>query len=289
MYETQNLTDEIRSGQPGEIAQLSDGSVYYRLEGIEDGELVVLIHGMSIPSFVWDPTWEMLVEEGFRVLRYDLFGRGYSDRPKVNYSIDFYVRQLFELLEALELSGKKINLIGFSLGAAICSAFTFEYADLVKKLCLIDPVHPVDMPAAPGKIWKALLRFKFLTVSLDQKVIDGLPNNFYRYEDFPDFEEQFCEQLQFKGFAQAITSTLMDFDYSSLPEIYQHVGQLGIPSCLFWGEEDLLADFETSAEIRKLIPAVQFHPIAEAGHLSHYERPDLVNSLLLEFLQNEPN
>lgn len=286
MFETDEITDEIRALQSGNSAKLSDGSVYYHLHGPEDGELVVLIHGMSMPSFVWDPNWEMLVEEGFQVLRYDLFGRGYSDRPKAQYSVDLYVRQLSELLEALALSGKKINLVGFSLGAAIGAAFAAENAASVKRICLIDPVHPADMPAAPGKIWRSLLRFKFLTVSLDQRVIDGLPNNFYRYEDFPDFEDQFCDQLQYKGFAYAITSTLIDFDYASLPEIYERVGQLGMPACLFWGKEDQLADLDTSAEIRKLIPAIQFHPIPAAGHMSHYERPDLVNPLLLDFLRS---
>ncbi len=284
MFESEEITDVVRSILPGNGVKLSDGTVYYQLEGSDSGELVVLIHGMSIPSFVWDLTWEMLEEEGFRVLRYDLFGRGYSDRPKLQHNIDLYVRQLAELLEALNLNRQKINLVGFSLGAAVAAAFAFAHPDLAKRICLIDPVHPADMPDAPSGIWKMFLKIKFLAVTVDQKVIDGLPYNFYCYEDFPDFEDQLSDQLQYKGSAAAITATLIDFDYAALPEIFAEVGRLQIPSCLIWGKEDQQADFATSEEFLNLIPDVQFHAIEESGHLSHYERPDLVNPILLEFL-----
>ena len=217
-------------------------------------------------------------------MRYDLYGRGCSDRPKAPYNLDLYVRQLSELLQALGLREQALNLIGFSFGTAIPAAFALQSPDLVRRICLIGPIHPADMPAPPAKIWKSLLNFRFLAANLDHSLIQGLPNNFYQYDAYPDFEEQFSEQLAYKGYARALTSTLIDFDYAALPEIYRQVGQLAIPICIIWGEEDFQADIETSAEFRKLMPSLQFHPIEEAGHLAHYERPDLVNPILLNFL-----
>ena len=285
MFETEKLTDEIRAAQAGSSVEISDGTVYYELEGPQHGDLIVLVHGMSIPLFVWDPTFDYLTQEGHRVLRYDLFGRGYSDRPKIEYNNDLFVRQLLELLQTLELTGHQIKLVGFSLGAAICASFAVQYPQLVHKICLIDPVHPQDMPSAPGKIWQTFSKIRFLAISVDQKVIDGLPNNFYNYDNFPDFEEQFSEQLAYKGFAKALISTMIDFDYVQLHETYFKLGKMDIPCCLIWGEEDQLALFKTSELFLKLIPNNQFHPIAKAGHLSHYERPDQVNPILLEFLR----
>lgn len=286
MFESVEIADGERANLAGSMAELAEGKVYYQMEGPESGELVVLIHGMSIPSFVWDPTWEILAAEGFRVLRYDLFGRGYSDRPNIQHSLDNYVSQLQELLKVLNLNDQKMSLFGFSLGAGIAAAFAAQQADQVHRICLIDPIHPDDMPDPPAKIWKKILKLKFMAVTVDQKVIDGLPYNFYRYEDFPDFEEQLSEQLQYKRSALAITSTLIDFDYDALPEIFEQVEQLDIPSCLIWGREDKQADIETSAEFRKLMPSIQLHVIEEAGHLSHYERPDVANPILLEFLRS---
>src|SRR5919109_740116 len=67
-------------------------------DGLSD---VVLVHGFSVPFFIYDPTFEFLTRAGFRVLRYDLFGRGFSDRPKARYNIDLFVRQLGELLDGV--------------------------------------------------------------------------------------------------------------------------------------------------------------------------------------------
>jgi alpha-beta hydrolase superfamily lysophospholipase len=92
------MDDQARQLAPGAFVQLTRGRVHYELAGPEDGRLVVLVHGFSVPSFVWDPTFEALVSRGFRVLRYDLYGRGFSDRPDTAYDRALYVEQLRELL-----------------------------------------------------------------------------------------------------------------------------------------------------------------------------------------------
>ncbi|MGB7874199.1 MAG: hypothetical protein WBL25_07430, partial [Anaerolineales bacterium] len=80
---TEELNEAARAGAPGSFVQLSDGCSHYELGGPPDGQPVVLVHGFSVPYFIWDPTFSFLTECGFRALRYDLFGRGYSDRPRV--------------------------------------------------------------------------------------------------------------------------------------------------------------------------------------------------------------
>ena len=74
--------------------QLSQGYVHYELGGPVGGEKVVLVHGLSVPYYIWDPTFDALTEAGFRVLRYDLYGRGFSDRPKLRYDADLFDEQL---------------------------------------------------------------------------------------------------------------------------------------------------------------------------------------------------
>ena len=99
--ERKRLTAEVRAGLPGEFIQLPDGVTYYQLEVSANGPLVILVHGFSVPYFIWDPTFEALLEANFRVLRYDLFGRGYSDRPLIKNDLALFNRQLVNLLEAL--------------------------------------------------------------------------------------------------------------------------------------------------------------------------------------------
>jgi pimeloyl-ACP methyl ester carboxylesterase len=76
-YEQEELNKNTRKMLPGEFIQLSDGFTHYELDGPEEGDVIVLVHGFSTPLFIWDPTYEYLLDKGFKVLRYDLYGRGW--------------------------------------------------------------------------------------------------------------------------------------------------------------------------------------------------------------------
>jgi len=43
--------------------------------------------------------------------------------------------------------------------------------------------------------------------------------------------------------------------------------------------------FEQSDDLRAAIPHVQFHAFENCGHIPHYEKPEVVNPILLEFLR----
>jgi pimeloyl-ACP methyl ester carboxylesterase len=53
---------------------------------------------------------------------------------------------------------------------------------------------------------------------------------------------------------------------------------------LFWGKDDKTVPFKHSDDIRAAIPQTQFHAIDNCSHIPHYEKPDEVNPILLEFL-----
>src|SRR5690554_2055934 len=100
--EPRRLDRAARAHLPGSLAQLSDGKTYYQSDGPANGKPVILIHGFSMPSFIWDPTFSALAQAGFHTIRYDLYGRGWSDRPQQPYDKALFVRQLAELMDALK-------------------------------------------------------------------------------------------------------------------------------------------------------------------------------------------
>jgi len=107
------LDESVRRATPGQFVRLTDGYTHYEIAGPPGGHVVVLAAGFSVPYYIWDPTFAALTGAGFRVLRYDYYGRGFSDRPEVDYSQTFYVRQLTELLDSLEITDS-IDLVGLS-------------------------------------------------------------------------------------------------------------------------------------------------------------------------------
>ena len=82
---------------PGAVAQLPNGATHYRWSGPEDGPVAVCIHGISTPSFVFAATEQSLAAQGFRVLTYDLYGRGQSARPGGAQTSAFFVDPLEQI------------------------------------------------------------------------------------------------------------------------------------------------------------------------------------------------
>jgi pimeloyl-ACP methyl ester carboxylesterase len=71
-------------------------------------------------------------------VRYDYFGRSYSDRPKLAYDLATYDGQLTELLDSLGLRGL-VDVAGVSMGGVIATNFADKHADRVRSLTLVDP------------------------------------------------------------------------------------------------------------------------------------------------------
>ncbi|PFH46559.1 hypothetical protein AMATHDRAFT_183280 [Amanita thiersii Skay4041] len=119
--------DNYYSG--GAFATLPFGKVRYWLLGPEGGQKVVLIHGLSIPAIIWRDVAPSLAARGYRVLLYDLYGRGYSDAPQITYDTNLYTTQLALLLQYLKW--EKAIIVGVSMGGGIAAAFTAQYPYLV--------------------------------------------------------------------------------------------------------------------------------------------------------------
>ncbi|KIM38718.1 hypothetical protein M413DRAFT_75699 [Hebeloma cylindrosporum] len=122
----------------GGYATFPNGRVRYWLVGPEKGKRarqrdrdelhVVLIHGLSIPAIVWKDVAPSLAARGYRVLLYDLYGRGYSDAPLMTYDTNLYTNQLALLMQYLKW--EKANIVGVSMGGGIAAAFTAQFPHL---------------------------------------------------------------------------------------------------------------------------------------------------------------
>jgi pimeloyl-ACP methyl ester carboxylesterase len=283
--ESRVLDAEARAGVTGEFVQLPDGVTHYEIAGSPDGQTVVLVHGFSVPYFIWDPTFDALAEAGFRVLRYDLYGRGYSDRPDVAYDQDLFDRQLENLLSALDVV-LPVDLIGLSMGGPITVTFTDRHPDQVRKLCLIDPAGFVTrFPFAIKLMQIAPLGEWLLNLFGEQMFLSGLANDFSKPGDLAEYQAKYLPQIRFVGFRRALLSTMRHGILGDSSETFRRVEKQKRPTLLIWGREDQTIPFEHNERVRATIPHVEFHAIDDVGHIPHYERPEVVNPLLIEFLR----
>lgn len=282
--ENRDLDESTRKETGGSFIKLTDGTTHYELSGPENGKTIVLVHGFSVPCFIFDPTFDFLTKAGFRVLRYDLIGRGYSDRPKTAYKIDLFVRQLRDLLEALNLP--QVNLLGLSMGGPITASFIDQNPQVVDKFILIDPAGAKRVTLSLLLEAVKLPIFGELALGLfgSGSMVKGIASDMFDPELVEHFQAQYKIQMQYKGFKYAILSTMRNRMLESFAETYARVGKLKKPTLLIWGKNDTTVPFKNSAEILKAIPHAEFHPIENCGHIPHYEKPEIVNKVLLEFL-----
>ena len=286
--ETEVLDDKARAKAPGQFAALRDGCTHYEIAGPPDPVITVLVHGFSVPNYIWDPTFTGLVSAGLRVLRYDLMGRGYSDRPDLVYNLACYDRQLFDLLNALNID-KPIHLVGLSMGGAVAVGFADRHPERIRKLVLIDPA---GMPMKQSPVMN-LIRIPYLGEWLfdtfaEKLLVSSLAKDFHTLDKVQELEARYREQMQYRGFKRALISTLRYGPLTTMAEAYARVGEHPRPLLLIWGKEDRTVPFEVSDRVRAALPNAEFHAIDGAGHIPHYEQPDLINPLLIKFLTGDP-
>ncbi len=277
------LNAASRERLQGQFAQLGDGYTHYELGGASSGHVVVLAAGFSVPYYIWDPTFKELTDAGFRVLRYDYYGRGYSDRPPIAFTDEMYVRQLDQLLNAIHIS-EPIDLVGISFGGSLITNFADKYPDRVRSLIYFDPSirkpYQLSMLEDMPPVWN------YLTAIFDERswANDQL-GDFFHPEQFPDWPKRYRDQIQYKGFRRARLSEITTNTGFDQEGQLQRVGQHPRPVLVIWGKEDHTVPFEESEWFMKTLPQGRLVSVESAGHLPQWEQPAVVHKELITFLQ----
>jgi pimeloyl-ACP methyl ester carboxylesterase len=282
--ETKELNESTRAGATGSFVALTDGVTHYEIGGTGRRD-VVLVHGFSVPYFIFDTTFDFLSQSGYRVVRYDLFGRGLSDRPKVKYDIDLFVRQLADLVETLHLG--PVDLVGLSLGGPITTAFLTRYPERVRTHTLIDPAGGRDYPLSSilQVVKMPLIGELVLGLFGNENLVKSLASDLFDPAMVDYFRARYVVQMHFKGFKRAILSTMRNGMLDSFNETYKQAGNLKKPTLLFWGCDDKTVPFEQSKDVLAAIPHAEFHAIQNCGHIPHFEKAEMFNPILRHFLE----
>jgi pimeloyl-ACP methyl ester carboxylesterase len=281
--ERRDIDDAVRASAGGQFIRLRDGYTHYEIGGPSDARTVVLAAGISVPYYIWDPTFAALVQAGFRVLRYDYFGRGFSDRPDLPYTQDDYVRQLAELLDGLHIT-QPIDLAGLSFGGSVVTSFADRYPARVRTLVYVDPSF--RMPYAVSVFDRVPILSNFLTAVFEERWwADRQLDDFLHPERFPDWPDRYRVQLQYRGFRRAQRSTSVNNATVDQEAELKRVGQNPRPVLAFWGKEDQAVPIEFSAVLLTAVPKTHLITVEGAGHLPHMEQPGKVHPEWIAFLR----
>jgi pimeloyl-ACP methyl ester carboxylesterase len=270
-----------RRSAPGKFVRLTDGVTHYDVAGPDSGRAIVLVHGFSVPYYIWDSTAAALAAAGNRVIRYDEYGRGWSDRPSVIYNAELYERQLRDLLDSLHV--QRVDVAGVSMGGWVTATFVSRHPERVRTLTLVDPV--TGIASRPGGLFAVPLVGDYLWQTLAvPRMAQGQFGDLLRPERFPDWANRYRTQTRFRGFGHALLSTRRNIAGTDMDSVYRDVGATGVPTLLLWGIADQTVPFETNGSVRRAIPNAEFHSIEAAAHLPILEQAQHTDSLILAFL-----
>ena len=241
------------------------------------GDPVVLIHGLSLDTSMWDPQWPQLTRE-FRAIRYDLRGFGGSSVPQAPYS---HSGDLLGLLDFL--GARPAHIVGLSMGGRVALRFALDQPQAVRSLTLIDS-------ALEGHSWTAGWNEKMRAIV--EAAGRGGPA---AAKQLWLAHELFAPARRNPRLAAALAAMVGRYTawhWSNVDPIRkpasptsESLSLLRCPTLVLVGEFDL-PDFTAIAQrLAATIPRATLHTIRGAGHMANMEAPDAVNELLLEHLR----
>src|ERR1700683_1509158 len=105
--------------------------IYWDEQG--SGEPLLLIMGLSYPSYMWHRTRPVLAKR-YRTIALDNRGVGQSDVPPGVYSIALMASDAASVLDAAGVGSA--HVFGFSMGGMIAQEFALQYPKRVRSLIL---------------------------------------------------------------------------------------------------------------------------------------------------------
>lgn len=294
---------------PDRLGVKSGGTYYIIDEPVplctgNQSKSIVCIHGIGGSHTQFSDATLALVDAGFRVIRYDLIGRGYSDFPEDNCFDDVaHVKQLRRLIESQNLQNKKISLLAHSMGGAIATLYVEQYHSEIESVVLLAPAGLMQ----PGPI--SLIRSccgcfgTFIKAILKNTQEKAWRSDFVlRDAKAVELQEKSIEDLRsihaeapstFEAFWQSV----LQFPLYGLDNSVARMATFSdIPVLIVWGDRDTAVPYSPSFNRWKTLldarlpieggASVRYITYNGLGHGFFIENPDVTNKDLLQFFRD---
>lgn len=281
----QPMTDSARRDWPGKWADLPGGRTRYRWIGGVRGPVIVAVHGLTTPSEVFEQVATELTEIGYRVLVYDLYGRGGSANRRGTQDAAFHLDQLRALLDHLGLDDDLI-LMGYSMGGAIVTHFAAAEPHRVQRVILLAPAG-IDMVETKFdefcRRWPVLgdwAHTVFGGAMLGRVAAQTAQEGGFG----PELAEIQRRSLARRGYLEAVLSSRRGLLAGPSEEAYRGLAASGLPVLAIWGEDDNVIPIRAMGQLAQWHRTAKHETVAGAGHGLCYSHPTEVASHLKSML-----
>jgi pimeloyl-ACP methyl ester carboxylesterase len=260
------------------IATINGISTYYELSGPSNGLPVVFIHGFPFSSSMWKPQVEAL-SSTYLTLVYDVRGHGSTVGGDFRYSIEYFVDDLFALLDHLSI-GRAV-ICGLSMGGYIAlraierEPARFRAAGLfdtrseadsneakIKRVRQAQSVVADGAAAFAGGFVKAV--FSAPTIASHRDIVSEI------------------ESVITKTKPEAIAGTL--FALAARTDTSGVLPTIHVPILIMTGESDMITPPSSAQAMKERVSDAELYIIPGAAHMSNLENTNVFNAHLIAFL-----
>ena len=245
------------------------------------GPPLVLVHGLLGFSMSWSENIAQLAKR-YTVYAVDMPNLGYSERKKVDASLDGHTKWLVAFLDTLQLP--QVDIIASSHGGGMVMNFGVLYPHRWKKLVLVSPVNPysevdrwlVDaMQSLPGRLFAHQLTKmpyairKHWLVRMYTDLERALPGTVEEYTRAAKSNETIDHVLR-----------ILKTWFADMQKLDARLDELnGRDIHLVWGEKDKIVPVASGRKLRERLH-VPLTVIPDCGHLPYEEKPEEFNSVM---------
>lgn len=271
---------EARTKAPGEFAELPSGTTHYRWFGPEGGPIAVCVHGASTPSFAYVGLATALSMKGWRVLTYDLYGRGFSDNTQGAQSADYFLKQLEELLENQGITGS-FTLIGYSMGGLIGAAYTAQKCERVERLILIGAAG-LGKPNLDASGIIFFRKIPYLERWVGMLFGGRVLRKYIRNEIGADpVRARQLEQTRRRGYWPALISSQQNILDADFLEVHRTIAMAETPVLAIWGKLDEVIPLDSLGNLAQINRAARQEVLEDANHGLTYSHPKEIAEIIL--------
>lgn len=252
------------------------------LPGVElgDGLPVVFLHAGVCDNRMWHAQMQAVADAGWHAIAYDRRGYGEAESPDEPFC---HLDDLEALLDALDIHAA--IFVGCSMGGGLALDFALRHPGRTIGLVLIGT-------SVTGAPWSATQEESAIEMAEEDAWERGdldLMNRVQAHEwlDGPRAQngrvggETRALFLDMNAKALAKPALTQEQDRDSA---WNRLDQINSPTLLIVGDQDFTAIVDRHEHLSETMPNAFGVVLEDAAHIPSIERPELVNRILLEFL-----
>ena len=250
----------------------------YNIRYLESGSsknTLVLIHGLGASAERWAKVIP-LFDDTYHVIVPDLVGFGYSDKPTVDYTPDFFSEFLENFFAASNI--RRPSIIGSSLGGQIAIEYAARHSEHIEKLVLVSPagIMKKSTPALDAYIMAAL----YPSVTSVKNAFEMMEGSGKDADD--NIVNGFVQRMQLPNAKLAFMSTILGLKNSE--SITAKLSSISVPTLVVWGANDPVIPIDYADDFISAINNCRFFKMDGIGHTPYVQDPHIFASKVLEFL-----